>query len=410
MAFLLTQINFAYSLMNKILFIALFASQCFYSQTWVQLPDFPGTKRDDGIGMIIDGKAYFGTGLQEWNLTIDFRVLDLATNSWTSIPTMPLTKERQYACAFPGPQSFYVFGGDGVGGALNTLFVFSVPNNTWTEMAPKPGLGLIGSHAMSFGDKVIITGGKFQDGSINREVWQYTISSDSWVQKGPFPFVPVVRGSAAAVGGKGYLLFGIDSANNYRRELYSYDPTTDQWVALTNFPLPKGRAYAAMQPFGNKLFVFGGIDDQNNFYDDSYYLKLSDFSWIPGPTLPKGGRKGGMSCSLGNDFYYTCGISAQGRLSETWRTDIPVSVHEETMNNAVTLFPNPCHSLLNISFGQLASEENSFINVSNIFGEAVFHQQISPGSVIETSSLEPGIYILELTGGNTHSTVKFVKE
>src|SRR6478736_6755967 len=88
-------------------------SNLLLSQVWMQLPNFPGVKRDDGIAVIVNDKAYIGTGLQEWSATTDFYVLDLKSLNWATIPSMPYTSERQYACAFEGNNCFYVFGGDG---------------------------------------------------------------------------------------------------------------------------------------------------------------------------------------------------------------------------------------------------------------------------------------------------------
>ena len=60
----------------KLLFTFLLLSWGCSAQLWIQLPDFPGLKRDDGVAVVVNNKAYFGTGLIEWSSTIDFHVLD----------------------------------------------------------------------------------------------------------------------------------------------------------------------------------------------------------------------------------------------------------------------------------------------------------------------------------------------
>ncbi|MDP1802064.1 MAG: hypothetical protein Q8L81_11970 [Bacteroidota bacterium] len=47
----------------KLVLSFIFLSNVLLSQTWLQLPDFPNTERDDGVAVHISNKAYFGTGL-----------------------------------------------------------------------------------------------------------------------------------------------------------------------------------------------------------------------------------------------------------------------------------------------------------------------------------------------------------
>ena len=171
------------------------------AQTWQQLPDFPSTKRDDGVAVVVNNKAYVGTGLQEWNTTIDFYSYDHLTNKWKSISTMPHTTERQYACAFAGNNCFYIFGGDGVGGSLNDIYKYEVITDKWSAMTPRSGQGIIGASSFTFGDKTIICGGKYQSGKRNYEVWEYNATTNSWLKKNNFPYPPVLRASAAVIRG-----------------------------------------------------------------------------------------------------------------------------------------------------------------------------------------------------------------
>src|SRR5690606_12103341 len=92
-----------------------------YSQQWSRLNDFPGSKRDDGAAAVLNGKAYFGTGLQEgWSSTSDWYALDLYSLGWEQLPDMPPNTGRQYACGFSAVNNVFVFGGDNYG-ALSDL-------------------------------------------------------------------------------------------------------------------------------------------------------------------------------------------------------------------------------------------------------------------------------------------------
>lgn len=381
----------------KSLFACLVFTQLAYGQAWFQLADFPGTKRDDGIAVIVNNKAYFGTGLQEWNATNDFRVLDLATYGWSIIPTLPATKERQYACAFAGNDCFYVFGGDGVGGALSDLFKFNVSNGTWTSHNSKPGNGLIGASCLNFGDKVILVGGKFQNGKVSNEVWEYTLSADSWQQKNNFPFAGRWRASATVLNNTGYLIFGRDTGGSYRKDLYHYNPANDQWTKVMDFPQSAGRSYAALHTAKNKLILFGGIDTLGNYYKDIWYFDPLSSVWLQGSDLPASGRKGGLSCSNDDIFLYSCGLGpGEQRLTETWITDIPVGIEENSSFHSFSVYPNPGKDRVQIQLlNQLTQSKNIYYTLTDFCGkEIVTKKNLLQNEELDLSNLTDGLYLL----------------
>ncbi|MBI1316543.1 hypothetical protein GC167_06750 [bacterium] len=72
-----------------------------WAQTWTALPDFPGSKRDDGVAFVLGGKAYCGTGLnEEFAETGDFFSFEPVLNAWEPALGLPEGAERQYACAW----------------------------------------------------------------------------------------------------------------------------------------------------------------------------------------------------------------------------------------------------------------------------------------------------------------------
>jgi N-acetylneuraminic acid mutarotase len=389
----------------RLVFIFLFFYNFYFAQAWLRLPDFPISKRDDGVAVVVGNKGYFGTGLQEgWSATIDFSELDFSTNTWSSVPNMPNTTERQYACAFAGNNCFYVFGGSGAGGALNTLWKYNITNRSWTEMTPKPGAGIIAATCFQFGNRVIIASGRLQGaGSINHEVWEYNLSTDSWQQKNKLPFDGRWRASGTVLHNFGYLLFGIDTFNAFRKELYRYDHNVDTWTKISDFPMAKGRAYACMEGVADKLFVFGGYDSTNIYYNDVWYYNDILNTWSPETNLPSFGRKGGMACVANNNFYYSCGISTSSRLNETWMTGVPLAIEKNEQESALKIYPVPTRDVLNIflpAFQIYSSEAEA--RVLNVLGNEVLRQQITIGirSQIDLRELNEGVYFVTLYSGN----------
>lgn len=393
----------------KLLIPFLLITKILTAQVWIQIADFPGTKRDDGIAVVVNGKAYVGTGLQEWNATIDFFALDLSSSTWTVIPSMPHTTERQYACAFAGNNCFYVFGGDGIGGALTTMYKYDVTTATWTSVNSKPGNGLIGAACMPFGDNIIISGGKFSSGKKSDEVWEYRISTDSWTQKNNYPFAGRWRSGATVLNGTGYLVFGQDTGSAYRKELYSYSPSNDIWTKLSDFPMPKGRAYAALQPTNSKLCVFGGADSLNTFYKDLWYFDPITTMWLQGPDLPGIGRRGGMACAYEDLFVYTCGLG-QGdvRLNETWITHIPVGISEITKQAVFSVFPIPTQTHIQLLLNSdLENDPQLRVEIVDLMGTRLLaFADLSLDTPLNISSLSKGIYLLNVFSGEEWLGVK----
>jgi N-acetylneuraminic acid mutarotase len=390
----------------KITPLFLFYGFALHAQSWVQLSDFPGNKRDDGVAVIVGNKAYVGTGLRDgWSLGGDFYALDLNNYTWASVSDMPVGTERQYACAFPGTGGFYVLGGDGVGGVLNNMFRYDIGTDAWSVVTSKPGAVIKGASVMAFGDKVIVAGGKASDsGPVNQEVWEYQVSINVWNQKANLPFKGRFRASSAVMNGKGYFMFGIDDSSHYRREVYRYDPVNDVWTQLTDFP-GAGRAYAALQASAKRLVLFGGHDEQDHFYNDVWYYNDTTATWSQGPSMPAAPRRGDMSCLKGDRFIFSCGL-AQGNLhlKETWLMDVPLSLGANQTSGGFSVYPNPANDIIHI---EGTGQARMNYSLEDLLGKCVIS---TCDSDINVSALPKGIYFLHvLQNGTIAGTKKIVK-
>ena len=355
----------------RLFFIFLLSSTLAISQAWVKLADFPGSIRDDGVAIVIGDKAFIGSGLDPASETIDFKVFHINTQQWSSIPNMPLTTERQYACAFGSDTSFYITCGLHQGKSLASTYRYSV----------------------------------------SRQVWEYSLTNNTWQQKNNFPFSPVWRAASATLNGYGYLLGGIDSASRFSKLLYRYNSASEQWVLYDSLPLPFGRAYSAMQGINNRLFIFGGYDSLQNYYNEAIIYEPLTKQWIPAPALPAAGRKGGMSFGDSHHFYYSCGILQNGiRLKETWMTDVPLALQKNSDNQSTAPFPNPASTLITLKWHGDGTNEAT-IQVFDMTGHLVL-QTITRDCVmrIDISDLDAGLYSLSLCSDSENATYRFIKE
>ncbi|MBP7810310.1 MAG: T9SS type A sorting domain-containing protein [Bacteroidia bacterium] len=379
-------------------------SSDFKGQTWAQLADFPSTERDDGTVFVINNKAYCGSGLKVgWVLSGDFHCLDLGTETWSTVASMPAGKERQYACGFTDGTNGFVFGGEAFGSDLNDLWMYSPSTNSWTAMASKPGNGVRGASCFVIGNIAYVIGGAFTTNDAINEVWAYDMVGNTWTQKNNLPFTNW-RGSGDATNGKGYLLFGMNFNYGYNRYLMEYNPGLDNWTYKSTFAGPgTGKVYANMQAINNDLVVFAGKDSLNVYNNQLWTYNLSSNSWLSVSTLTTTLRKGGMGFTNGGTYYYTCGISqADLRLKETWKTDVAVGIKEFEKKETILIYPNPASDIITIRFSK-SGLKNLDYKIIGMKGEVVLEGILNDKNQIEVNALTQGVYHLLI--GNLFSRV-----
>lgn len=364
------------------------------SQTWIKLPDFPGSERDDGVAFVIGNKAYVGTGLAiGWALTRDFYCLDLSNDTWSQITSLPIGKERQYACGFSYGNNGFVFGGESGGSDLNDLWMYSPTSNSWTAKTSKPGSGIRGAACFVIGDTAYIVGGATGTLSATSEVWAYIISNDTWVQKSNAPFTSW-KASGSDYNGAGTILGGKEINGRMRKEIMFYSPTFDTWQQ--NGLFFSGRIYSTLQCLGNMLYTYCGLDSLNNCYNDAYSYWGPANIWQPLNSIPSIGRKGGMGFKYMTFTYYTCGIDQNGnRLKETWKADQYVGIKQNEDYNELIISPNPSNGRLKISW-QSITKESKELSIYNQIGVLIKKEDIKNGSQIDLSTLPKGVYFLVL--------------
>lgn len=74
-------------------------------------------------------------------------------------------------------------------------------------------------------------------------------------------------------------------------------------------------------------------------------------------------------------------------------------------NNNINIYPNPVKTELKIDF-----EKGSQFNIQNLSGQIVFTGDLTESSVIQTSHLSTGVYLIKFQMGKTFEYKKFVKE
>jgi PKD repeat protein len=79
----------------------------------------------------------------------------------------------------------------------------------------------------------------------------------------------------------------------------------------------------------------------------------------------------------------------------------------ELKNKSLEVYPNPCSEFLIIKATPVFEKNKSVLTLRNYLGQVILSQVFT--GYLDMSSLQKGIYYLELTNGNTQSNSCFVK-
>lgn len=391
----------------KLNVLFLFFAMRMASQSWVQLPDFPGTERDDGVAFVITNKAYCLSGLDvNFSCTGNGFAFNGTTEAWTPMASLPAGAERQYATAFSYTGSGYVLGGiNSSNVCLKDFWKYDPVADSWMALPDFPGTARQGMSSFMIKNNVYIAGGKLADGTILNDLWQYNFLTSSWTQKNNLPVSGMWRGSAFAIDTVAYIAYGMNSSQSYNHNMYAYDYLSDVWTQLSGINLP-ARRYVGTAVCANGAGLYGGQDSIGNIVNELMVFDPLDQSLTWKPGIPTFGRKGGMAFSLNGQFYFTTGVTNTARVKETWKAVnvVGIETHEPDL---VALYPNPAENIIHISIASLV-KENAVMEVYNTLGELSLSVPFS--ETLDVSALQQGMYVLLIESKAQLYQSRFVKQ
>ena len=368
------------------------------AQTWAQLPDFPGTARDDAASFTIDGKIYVGTGMEVgWGLTNDWWCFDPATDTWSAIADLPATP-RQYCAAFTVDDIGYVFGGQDGNGALNDLWAYNPASNQWEPKSPMPAEARYASAAVEGWSYGIVATGMLLSGIPTKEAWKYFPATDSWQAMNPVPGPSRHRAVALLDGGGMLIAGGADSSGTALSDAWSYPIWFETGTYYPRTPLPTGRIDAKSgAPYA--MVIAGGASDATTFHDDVW--DGTSLAWIALPAFPAGPRRGavgaGIAYSWSGAFYFGLGLDGNlERHNDWWRLDLFTGIADMGMPRIV-LYPNPATSTINLAWPD--NWPKAIVRFVDVLGRTMREEQVQRGNPLDISPLAAGRYVVEILHG-----------
>jgi hypothetical protein len=194
-----------------------------------------------------------------------------------------------------------LFGGSDYGNNFsNETWIYDTQTNCWTQsispVSPSPR-AFFALTADPGNNKVVLFGGKDQEGNLLSDTWVFDIASSSWSQCSPGSHPGGRTGASMTVNtGNGLLyLFGGREGPGFsslKQDLWSYDVAADTWAFLLNGG-PSAREDAALyfdQRYG-QVVLFGGADIGGLLNDVYYFTGTVWRSGVPlTPPTPRSGH------------------------------------------------------------------------------------------------------------------------
>ncbi len=228
------------------------------TDTWEQLPDYPGVPRGYGIGDTWDGKLYFGFGYTPSGEGRDLWEYDPNTDTFTQLPDCPC-EGRAHPAFVAHQDKVFVGMGSGVNGNLGDWWVYDINTQVWSQKADLPGADRHHPYQFAIGDDIYVGSGHEYDW------YRYSPSNDTWTQVANLGTLRRVAGAQFSHNGKGYVLSGTDDNHGDMPtgEFWEYDPVTDSWLELPPHPGPSRWAPASFIIDGY-VYMFTGQSGAND--------------------------------------------------------------------------------------------------------------------------------------------------
>ncbi len=394
------------------LLLCLWLASSLRAQEWQQLPDFPGTERDDAASFSHYCKVYVGTGIQVgWSLTNDWWRYDVVQGSWIPVASLPATP-RQYCTAQSIDGVGYLFGGLDASAPLNELWAYDTSNDSWTARASLPAIGRYACASFVANGKLYIAGGLIAGGGALNELWEYDPIADTWDQRASIPGVPRHRATATTIWQvseeNGLVIGGADAAYVALDEVWRYVPSSDSWIAAA--PLPEARFGASSSFDVETPVVMAGTTNNVDFHAGGYAYNPFFDEWALYPEVLPSGRRGGVMgfshwCSGLYFMYYGTGLDQDlVRHNDWYSTGFAFGIHEGPLAR-ITVSPNPTIERITIN-GQQAGEPYV---VQDALGRTLIYGVTSSIMDLSIAQLAPGRYSFVVLHSIGRSRAPFIK-
>lgn len=377
------------------------------AQNWIQMPDFPGTPRDDGSAFVIGTDIYVGTGMDvSFQVTTDWHRYNTLDNTWSPAATLP-SDGRQYCSSFTLNGKGYLFGGVVFGVPTNELWQFDPGTESWTQRASAAN-SLSASTAVAYDDRGHVLTGNAENNLPSTIHQVYDPVNDSWSLSVALPGEPLHRAASFVHEGMIHVVGGSLAGFSAVGSNWAFDASQGDWAARSDLPAPRFAGDAIGVPDGG-LFIGGAVSNalDGPQADVWHYIAATD-SWETYPALPAGTRRGGVIAFVPpNQVYYGTGSDNAARYNDWWKLELPVGLSEMNEPAGFTLGPSPADTHLDLTRTQAGM--NAIWSIHDAQGRLVHSiPATSSHHRLDTRSWPAGAYVAVLADATQRVAKRFV--
>jgi N-acetylneuraminic acid mutarotase len=254
---------------------------------------------------------------------------------------MPELRTGMAAVAYD--ENLYIIAGEGPEGVSGKVFLYSLEENKWTTVSPKP-IPVTDMAGVVIGEKIYIPGGITKEGLPTNILEIYDPRRDKWETGSPLP-KSLSAYALANFEGKLYLFGGWDG-EQAQENIFIYDPVLNYWYEGT--PIPSPRYYLGAVALKEKIIVLGGNDGEDISNQMWTYYPSRDLNgdspWEVFIDMPEGRSDFGVA-SIYDSIYMFGGISDTklsdnqaewALIGDNW---ITLSVNQDYWQQRVELVP-----------------------------------------------------------------------
>lgn len=224
------------------------------TNSWMQKADYPGASGYGvyfATGFELDNKGYVVCG-KTW---ADAYIDDVweykpATNSWMQLPDFP-GGQRYQLCSFTVNSEAYVGLGADYNTYLDDIWKYNPGNGVWTQMNDFPGGHRGSASTFTLGQRGFVCLGI--DGGLKNDLWEYNPFTDLWTARASYGGSARRCAIAFTCYGKAYVGTG-DGYSGKKASMHEYTPLlvlgVDEYSAgdFTVFPVPATDHFTITSP------------------------------------------------------------------------------------------------------------------------------------------------------------------
>ncbi|MBR9923010.1 MAG: T9SS type A sorting domain-containing protein [Bacteroidetes bacterium] len=388
-----------------LLFSLIFTLSFLNAQDWEPRASLPGgIARHHPITFTIDGFGYVLTGTVFGDPSNDFMRYDPVTDTWEELPDFP-GPARSYSYGTSRGSKAYVGFGAGANAPLNDLWEYDSETEEWTQLSNCPCDARLHPAFIQLDDRIYVGLGNNTENL--KDWWEYDIPTDTWSQQDDLPSLARHHPFYFGIDNIAYVGFGHGSTGspNIYNDFFKFDASTGEWTQLDFFP-GEARVAGTQFDYEGKGYILSGDGDNHSHMEEGEFWEYDPAldEWTKLTSHPGSSRWAPGNFVIDNYVYFLAGLSDVQLESDMMRFELaPLATSTKELESiAISVFPNPATS--EISFNEDISQFSEVYLLNNL-GQRL--RQLTSNEV-NVQNLPDGLYYLQFFKGENSHVEKFM--